>query len=238
MLINTDDFHFCESNNQMGKLNTISAETSDVAVIYYKSKGRHLVRTKGKTGTQGQEAKIQAAILGKAAAVSAKLRKAFMPLLPDPKNRKLMYRLNNALQKWLRSDPLKVHTPVNHIPSLVGFSLNEVNPLGTVFYTALPVTRTGDGQLLLQIPAFDSPNPIAPLPFNGQIAVKVMAVTCHLVNTEDVSQFETTLNIFYTGDPVPAQELLLPVQTGEGKLSVVAISVNGSAAGFAGALWN
>lgn len=206
--------------------------------ICYKSRGKYLVRAKGNTGRQAMEAKIQAGILGKASAISARLRKSFASLLPDPGNRQLMYKLNRVLQHWLRTNPIENTARLNEISFLNGFTFNEANPLGAMFYTTMPVYRSEDGQLRLQIPAFDSPNPVAPLPFSGYKHIRVNVASCNLSNTDDVQQYATELRIDYNGTPVPAQLIELPLQTKQGYLTVVAVSVNDMAAGITGSLWN
>ena len=207
-------------------------------IIFYKSKGQHLYRSKGKTGTQAPVAKQQAAIMGKASAISAKLRAHLKPLIPEQAGRKLMYRLNNALQQWLRSKPSEITTRVEDIAVLKGFSFEEHNPYGDIFYAALPVQQGTDGNLFVRIPAFDSPNPISPLPFNGQIIIKAIAVSCNYENPADISSHETELFINYDGTPVPGRDLTLMIQPKQGYLTVVAVSINNMVAGMIRAIYN
>ncbi len=207
-------------------------------VIFYKSKGVHLQRAKGKTGTQAPVAKEQAAIMGKASAISAKLRAPLKPLIPEQAGRKLMYRLNNTLQQWLRSKPTDESAPMENIPMLKGFAFDEQNTIADLFYAALPVNRSGDGNLSISIPAFDSPNPISPLPFSGQINIKAIAVSCNIQNPVDTTSYETELAINYDGTPLPPQELTLPFQTKTGNLTVVAVSINNMVAGIVKAMYN
>ena len=201
--------------------------------IYYRRRGEYLVRSKGNTGRQASVAKKQAGILGKASAISASLRKAFKPMLPGPVNRSLMYRFNNALQQWLRSGQAETTEQVSNIPFLNSFSFT-----GDPFYVSMPVIRLYNGNIVIQIPAFDSPNPIHPLPFNGQINLHIMAASCNLQEPADTRSNETILNIIYNGIPIPSQELMIPLQTLPGCITVVALSVNGISAGIVGAMYN
>ena len=201
--------------------------------IYYRRRGEYLVRSKGNTGRQASVAKKQAGILGKASAISASLRKAFKPMLPGPVNRSLMYRFNNALQQWLRSGQAETAEQVNNISFLNSFSFT-----GDPFYVSMPVIRLYNGNIVIQIPAFDSPNPIHPLPFEGQINLHIMAASCNLQEPADTRSNETILNIIYNGIPIPSQELMIPLQTLPGCVTVVALSVNGISAGIVGAMYN
>jgi hypothetical protein len=207
-------------------------------IICYKWKGRYLVRSKGRTGTQAPVAKMQAGILGKASAISAKIRLAMKPILSDPKDRSIMYRLNNVLQQWLRSLQSENAIQINNIMPLNGFSFKNNEALGNAFYAVMPVSRAADGTLDLRIPAFDSPNPIAPLPFSGQINIRVIGVVCDISNTDNIQTFEKELNINYTGEPVPSQQMNIELHTGAGKLVVVGVSVNGEVSGIVGAFYN
>lgn len=206
-------------------------------VIFYKWKGIHVMRSKGKTGNQAPQAKEQAAIMGKASAISAKLRGALKPLFPETVNRKLMYRLNNLLQQWLRTKPAEVNT-YSEVNLLKGFSFFDNNEGVVPFYAVIPVRRSSEGNLYLQLPAFDSPNPIHPLPFNGQINIKAIAVSCNLFDPKETISEETALNIEYNGTAVAAQELPLQLQTRAGYLTVVAISINNLTAGIVAGMYN
>ena len=201
--------------------------------IYYRRKGEYLVREKGNTGKQAAIARKQAGILGRASAISANLRKAFKPMLPGPVNRSLMYRFNNALQQWLRSGQAETTVPVNYIPFIQGFSFTA-DP----FYVSMPVNRLANENLVIQIPAFDSPNPIHPLPFSGQVNLHIMAASCNVQAPAASVSHETNLTINYHGVPIPPQELMIPLQALPGNLTVVALSVNGMSAGIVGALYN
>ena len=219
--------------NNMAKQTDTQIEGTFGNKIYYRRKGEYLVREKGNTGKQAAIARKQASILGRASAISASLRKAFKPMLPGPVNRSLMYRFNNALQQWFRSGQAETTVPVNYIPFIQGFSFTA-DP----FYVSMPVNRLANGNLVIQIPAFDSPNPIHPLPFSGQVNLHIMAVTCNVQVPAASVSHETILNISYHGIPIPPQQLTIPVQALPGNLTVVALSVNGMSAGIVGALYN
>ncbi|HMJ47954.1 MAG TPA: hypothetical protein VK498_11535 [Ferruginibacter sp.] len=202
-------------------------------VIYYKWRNDYYLRIKGNTGRQAPVAKTQSHILGQAAAVSARLRACFSTMLSKPTNRGLMYRLNNALQQWLRTGGSASAMPVNDIASLNGFSFRKgISPL------TIKLGRRQDGGLSLYLPAFDSPNPISPLPFKGRIQLSVIIASCSLTNRSEVNMFETSLDISYNGIPIPEQELQLPLPAKPGCITVAAVSINKQAAGIVGALYN
>jgi hypothetical protein len=205
--------------------------------IYYKRGDEYLVRAKGNTGKQAEVARQQAGILGKASAISASLRAVFKPLMVSPKSRTLMYRFNNVLQQWLRSGQSTEAGHIDSIAALQGFSFDS-NSRTNDFYIAMPVSRTSNNELLLHIPALDSPNPIYPLPFHGQIRLHVIAASCNVAKPAEIISYETTVEINYSGIAIAAQQVLLPVQTKAGYLTVVALLLNETAGGIVGAVYN
>jgi len=221
----------------MAKQKDLQLEGTYDGVIFYKWRGKYCMRAKGLTGKQSPVARQQASVLGQASALSARIRRALKPLLPGPANRPMMYRLNHSLQQWLRTGQSIQTGPADDIAALKGFSFSPGKKAGA-FYAAMPVSRSADGNLVLHIPAFDSPNPIHPLPFDGNIRLHIMAVSCKLDDAHDNRVYETNLDIQYTGSPLPAQDLLLPIQTMPGCINIVALGVNGMSKGVVGAVWN
>jgi hypothetical protein len=207
-------------------------------VILYRSNGQVLMRRKGRTGTQAPQAKEQASILGKASGLSARIRKFFSPILPETKSRSLMYRLNNVLQQWMRSQPQQTTTRVDQINGLVGFTLNEANDLGASLFQVMPAYRNNEGSISVVIPAFDSPNPIAPLPFSGNIDIEILAIRCSLHHAEDAQTTTARHTIQYDGTPTQSFSIPLNITAAQEALTVVAVSVNRQAAGIVGAFWN
>ncbi len=206
-------------------------------IICYQSRGRYIVRSKGNTGRQAPEAKMQAAILGKASGLSARFRKAFTDLIPEPKNRRLMYRLNNAFQQWLKTRPMESADRNESVPQFNGFTFNENNPLGAVFNSTMPVWKNESNQYFLQVPQFDSANPVAPLPFDGVIDIKVRVARTGIDSMDEVVQTTSSLHIPYYGSTVPTQSLPIEVNILPGTLTLILVSVNGMAAGITAAIW-
>lgn len=205
--------------------------------IYYERNGKFYKRAKGNTGRQAEVAKKQSALLGKASAISAKIRAAVKPIIADPGNRKLMYRLNRCLQQWLRTEQHLRHDQVNFITELNGFSFHaesESNDFGV----AMPVIRKNEDYIAVQIPSFDSPNPIHPLPFDGQIRLEIIATSTNLENPADTIQTSELLEFPYYGDPIPARELAINIKTRKGHLTIVSLSINKITSGIIGALYN
>jgi hypothetical protein len=203
-------------------------------LIFYQSRGKFLYRQKGNTGRQAAAARQQSALLGKASALSAAIRKAVKPILPETDSRKLMYRLNNALQQWLRQAGTGITMPaMDQLAPLLQFSWSAEAP----FFIALPVQRAADNGLVLSLPAFESANPIHPLPFYGMIDLQIMTVRVPLDAPADVVTGLTSMPIPYDGTRIPPMSLRLPVTTAPGALTVVWLTVNGMSSGIVGSFY-
>lgn len=206
-------------------------------MIYYKSGNEYLVRAKGKTGKQADVAKQQAGILGKASKLSARIRAALKQITFVENQRAFMYRFNNVIQKWLRNEGHLQEGRINNISGIQGFSLKADDY--STFGVVMNVTRTDNGQLVLNIPTFDSPNPIHPLPFTGNINFDFVAVSVTLNEPVVTERYHTRVNINYNGQYEPGRQLLLPVQSGPGRLVVIGLSINdGADSGIIAAMYN
>ena len=216
----------------MPKQTGIPLEGTFQGTIYYKRKGLPVMREKGKTGNQGPATKAHSALLGKASGMSARIRKALAPILPEPGNRKLMYRLNFAILQWLRTGQYKSNERAENIPFIQGFSFHNTDEVKN-FDVAMTVSRVDNG-FILHVPVFDSPNPIYPLPFSGQVHLHAMAVSCSL-NDAETKIAESISDILYNGTPLPPQQIYLPLETEKDTLTIVALSINKHVAGVVGA---
>ena len=198
-------------------------------LITYTRKGKTYTRAKGKTGTQAPVAKQQASILGKASGLSARIRKAIAPLLPDPKDRALMHRFNAAMQQFLRTLDAQGGQSMQEISSLKLLTFRPEEPMPDV---ALQLFYTDGKNLWLQVPAFDSPNPIAPLPFNGYVHMDVIAVSVNINQPEETFSSSIAYHIDYDGTPQPQKTFLLDIPSGEQYLTVIALKVNEQVSGI------
>jgi hypothetical protein len=206
-------------------------------VIIYKWKGINCKRIKGNTGKQAPVAKEQASILGKASGISARLRAAFKTILGEPTNREMMYRLNNALQQWLRTGAANNTEPVDSLPSLDGFSFygkaDNRNPL-----TVITMGRGTDGMAFLQIPAIEDPAIINGSPFYSPLRIEICVACCDLSDIANTVGFETKITITSNEIPVSSQEIGIPLLSGTGRLVVAAVAANRAFAWIAGTLYN
>ena len=209
----------------------------DKTLIYANWRDIDYVRTKGNTGRQAPVVKDQAIRLGRASAISARLRASFKPLIPGKTDRKLMYRLNHALQQWLRTGQEGETAPLEKLPFLTGFSFHN-DGTGSDQLEAMSLGRVAGGNLILHIPAIDPSGPFSRFLTGGKIMFRFIASSCNLTDLSDVKSLNLELEYMYPGNAQTAQEVKIPMQAGAGRLTVVAVSINSSPLGIAGASYN
>jgi len=205
--------------------------------IFYKWRGADVSRLKGNTGNQAPVAKKQAAILGKASALSARLRASFEPILPPPINRKILNRFNNAIQQWLRLGQIVETGPIDNIPFISGFNFYGAENVAG-YLSHFSVDRTVGGAPTLTITELDPSEYPRILSSKGNAHLQIIVASLNVKNPAAIESSELKTDISFTTDQFPAQVLPLPLQTSPGYMMVVAFSTNGSNVSIAGAMYN
>lgn len=219
-------------------------------IIFYKWKGMFCMRAKGNTGKQAPVAVKNGGYFGKASGVSARLRKLLAPILAEPKSRRLMYRLNNALYALLRTDVLDTLAPVNNLPHLSGFSMFEQDDIAHSLTGYLTVERLPDGVLQLKIPAY---NTAYMSMGNGYpyLHLKVVIAACDVQGSIINRTYEQSIILPYVDAHVNGKEIMLPFQCIPGQLTITTAAMGymnekqepvpeagWRYAGIIGAMWN
>ena len=205
--------------------------------IFYKWKGYDTIRHKGNTGKQAPIAKKQASILGKASALSARIRAAFEPILSPPLERKVLNRFNNAIQQWLRLEQIAETRPVDNIPFITGFSFYGGEAL-IGYLSHFSVNRTVAAGLALHITDFDPSGCPGILSSGGKARLHIIVTSCNVNDPMDNRSEELITDIPYTAVNFPGQVLSLPLQTSPGFITLVAFSTNRRNVSIAGAVYN
>jgi hypothetical protein len=162
---------------------------------------------------------------GMAANRAGIIRKLLNPVIPDPASRDLIYRLQDAFYQWLRAGALNNDQPINNIPFFNGLSLNEKNELKQFLRFPVSVNRTGDGQLLLHLPAFDPVDQIKAPADTRLLYLKIAVVGVGMGNPDQQETFQTELAVPYIAWIFPAQDIRLQLATMPGRLVIVTIAL-------------
>lgn len=188
-------------------------------------KGISYIRSKPFKMKQTDATIKTADIFGMAANRSKILRSLLSPLLPDPKNRECMQRVDTAFRQWLYTEPLNLQMPVDAIPFFNGLSFNEQNELKQLFKIPVTTNRQTNGQLQFHIPAFDPLKDIKAPDGTKQVLIKIAAAAMQIDNPSIQDYYKRELSIAYVPGTINPQDIAIPVETARGRLSVVALAM-------------
>lgn len=189
-------------------------------IIFYKWKDKFCIRSKGRTGTQAPVAVENGGHFGKASGLSARFRKLLTPILNEPRSRKLMYKMNNALYAMFRENPLQSVSPAAGLPHLKGLSLFEQDDIKFNLVGYLSVERTPDGILVLKVPPC---NP-AYMSMSGAwpyLQVKILVAACDVHDNKVNREFSYSFELPYSDTLFPARDISLPFHCEPGQLTLV-----------------
>src|SRR5688572_17531774 len=91
-------------------------------VVLYERNGTPCMRSLASRVRQSKATKKAATLFGKAARIGKTLREGLAAILPDPKNRLVMYPMNQALQQWLKVSDL--NSFITKLPALNDLQFN------------------------------------------------------------------------------------------------------------------
>lgn len=194
-------------------------------IIYYESGGEWYMRNKPPKVKQTRASRASAGKFGTANHLSGSLRDSLEPLLPDPCNRRMMWRFTDALYHWLLRYPsLKSIPPAAALPFVSGFQLNEHTSIGQRWKIPVSVQQPGNNRIQVKLPAFIPVKSI-------RAPADTVAVTCIIMAAG--SRFDGTptgnctavLEIPYTGQPLPEQSVILKLPTPRGTVMATVMAL-------------
>ena len=194
-------------------------------VIFYEFRGKQCARSRPGRVKQSEAAKISSEQFGRASKISAKLRSGFHELLPDTKNKNMMYRLNKVLFQWLRNgDPVDSAQGFSFIDQ---FQFNEKTSLTEKLKLPLTIDWDEPGRIIVNIPKLLPSRDIAAPAGTETVQWQIAAVSCKIF---DHNKFEgdyavRTIDIIYNEEPVPANKIELPFILKPGLLTVVGLAM-------------
>ena len=190
-------------------------------IIFYEFRGTPCGRTMPAKVRQTKATKASAKQFGKAATLSKLLRQLLTPVLPDPLNKKMMYRLNATLAKWLRSD--KSNAGLSH---LEGFEFNVEALIKEIVRKSISIDWTTKGKVILKMPDLVPVRDIA-APFNTrELHWQIMVVSItHKERPSIRNSYTSSINMAYDSEPRAAENLSIPFIINSGDLTVVAVAL-------------
>jgi hypothetical protein len=198
-------------------------------VIFYEFRGKQVIRSKPLRVKQTKASKAAAKDFGRAVRYSRIIRNSLDRVI-DPKDKPMMYRLNNELLQWLRDSKDDSKTMAANILRLESFDFNGESYLGRCLRFKPLADFSVKGKIFVDIRALKpSPDIIAPRDTKN-IEWNIMAIRCNTGNrpsrsTDPITEYMMEFNMDYNSTLIPAQRLELPFQTLTGDIVFVVIGL-------------
>lgn len=192
-------------------------------VIFYKRGDKYYGKSVPARVRQSRQTKINSGRFGTAVSVSKSLRHAWRSLLPNPKARDTMYRLNNAVYQWLLKDPDLKRLGLQPVHNLKTLSLNGDYGFYSTRHVDCVVDWANDDSIKISIPAV---NPVKTMkevpPGAASITLQMAVVSCRLSNAVVMENKYSSFEFPYSDEELAAQEITVPFTKTPGSLIIVA----------------
>jgi hypothetical protein len=205
------------------KTNNLSGKVANV--IFYEFRGIPCARSSPVKVRQTKATKASAEQFGKAVSIASMLRSGLHTLLPDVKDKDMMYRFNNALLQWLRSSKTDKSTIATELPFINEFQFNEKSALDTRLKLPLTIDWKTPGKIILTIPRLN-PERLIVAPADTQTVNWQIRVTgCTLDIGKFTGNYSTGFDMEYGSSFIPAQQVQLPFVIKPASITVVAVGL-------------
>ncbi len=186
-------------------------------LVFYVRNGVPCVRTIATNMKQTRATKRSAGEFGKAVQIAKALRQGLYPVLPDPKDRKMMHRLDNAILQWIRNGREKKASlrMIEEVELYEGYTLQQ----RLKFPFAINWNSTGN--ILIQIPSIDMRAQVVAPAHTTAIKLRIAVTGCKLKDYSNTGMHFVDLQWLYTG-AMAAQSISLPFAIQQNTLTVVA----------------
>ena len=198
-------------------------------LIFYEVRGVAYARVRPGRVKQTKATKAAARDFGRAVRYSRLIRDSLTGVI-EPKEKSMMYRLNNELLQWIRESKGDGTMMKQEILRLVSFEFNEDSYLSRRLKFEPLVDFSSDGKIIVKIPAFkSSPDIIAPRDTES-IELNIMALRCNTrdkpaIYTDPPEEYQVVHKLDYNNTPIPAQSFEIPFRTIRGDIVLVVMGL-------------
>ena len=193
--------------------------------MVYRLNGQNVVRSLPSRYKQTPATKAGSLNFGKASRAASMLRSGLKNVLPFPKDYQVQGRLAGVISKWLRTTPIAELPPEKKIPYLIDFHFNRKSELNSLWKGLLQVDLSGQGELLLNIPAFIPANTIYAPSWAQTIECRIGAASCNLSDGSLRGRFSKSIQFPRDKQEVGAQQIPLPVPVATDNIVLIAVSM-------------
>ncbi len=193
-------------------------------IIYYKWKEVFSMRTKPVSVKQTKATKVSASVFGTASGLGAALRKAFAPLLPNAKDKKMQLQFQTALQNFLQQNKSNNIAAETAAIQLQGFRFNEKADAYGFLQKFVAINSIENNTIHAELKTF---NPIQqlPAPKDSSSVTVLLAAASFNPNTGKITdQNFIHQEIIYTST-VDAKQLPIPLQREKDDFIIIAAAI-------------
>jgi hypothetical protein len=198
------------------------------SMIFYKLKGKNIVRSLPRRYKQTKATKVSASEFGRASGIGSSIRSQLAPIILNPTDNKMQTSLVSAVFEWLRSKRSDPKNMDGIAYSLRGFNFSEKSTF-TVRgrgFPAITISRPSAGQVQIHIPAF-VPKVIIKAPlYTVSIFCKLCTGITDLKNNQSPGSSYEEIEIPYNDTEVPARTINIKISPVEKVLIVTGASLN------------
>lgn len=189
-------------------------------LIFYKRNGKFLIRT---VPVQAAASQRSAKAFGIAVSKAKALRALLTPLIANPKDKYMQYRLASAVQSslTLRQDDFQLDTD-----PLTGFRFTASSELKNCLDITLQIDSLPDGRLQFGLPAINPTENLTAPEGTSRAELRVMAVSFDPARNESFAGTLQLIDIPYTNETQAPVSLVLETGAKTGSIVVLALALN------------
>jgi hypothetical protein len=191
-------------------------------VVFYEREGKKFSRIYQPVVKQTQATRDAAKIFGRAMIYAKHLRKGIISIMHDPKDRQIIYKMNNAVYTWLKS-PIDPSGSQDRIADL---SYLDINAMRRIRFQ-VQVDWSVAGTVSIKFPSF---NPLEKLGRKAGTThlrwkIAVAGVTTDFV-PRAINGCQTTFTTAYRDTDLPGKTVEIPYTRQPGSINIVALSLS------------
>ena len=191
-------------------------------IVFYQRAGIYIARSVPLVVKQSAATKKWNKNFGVSATAGKSLRPLLLPVLPFPKNRSMQSRFSGAITKWIRlGNPAALPAGTN-LPFISQFQFNKDSSITERWKIPWRVVQPVAGLIEVQLPAFIPNMSITAPAHTISVDCTITVASCLLADGKALGSCTKQLSIDYTGTPIHAQTISMPVPTPAGALVITA----------------
>ncbi len=195
-------------------------------LIHYRIGNKFYVRSAPGEVRQTKATKLRAGEFGRASRIGKAIREQLLPVIPNPKERKMQTRLVAAVFKWLQSVKGQSAERGHHPSFITGFEFRDKGrTVRQRWNTHFNVSNPSYGLVQIKIPAFVPEESFEAPDQTVSVLCKISVGSCDTEKGYAIGSASTELVFAYNSTTVPAQTISLKMPTPKGSLIVTGMSL-------------